>query len=69
MRPLTYFVDPDFNEDWSEYYDKNAIEIINYVFEEDFAYCGYRKFIILLFIIMENFYCGDIVEPYELILH
>ena len=43
MRPLTYFVDPDFNEDWSEYYDKNAIEIINYVFEEDFAYCGYRK--------------------------
>ena len=43
MRRLSYFVDADFNEDWIEHYDKDAIEIINYVFEEDFSYCGYRK--------------------------
>jgi hypothetical protein len=43
LNQLTYYVEPELNEKWREHYDKNSIEIINYIFEEDFDYCGYRK--------------------------
>ena len=43
LNQLTYYVEPELNEKWREQYDKNSIEIINYIFEEDFDYCGYRK--------------------------
>jgi hypothetical protein len=43
MPNLSFFIDTSSNENWREYYDTQSIEIINYIFDEDFDYCGYRK--------------------------
>lgn len=43
MPNLSFFLDTSSNENWREYYDTQSIEIINYIFDEDFDYCGYRK--------------------------
>ena len=41
--PLNYYYDPSLLKDWDQHYDKHAIEMVNYIFEEDFEFCGYRK--------------------------
>lgn len=38
-----FYIDSDYDDSWRDNYDKNSIDIINYVFEEDFQYCGYQK--------------------------
>jgi hypothetical protein len=43
MNNLSYYIDYDYDETWRENYDKNSIDIVNYVFDEDFSYCGYGK--------------------------
>lgn len=41
--PFSYFVDTKYDEDWRENYNKNSINMVNYIFDEDFQYCGYQK--------------------------
>ena len=36
-------VDVQFNQKWDEEYDEHSIEIVNYLFEEDFEFGNYRK--------------------------
>lgn len=41
---ISYYVDPKkLGDTWDEYYDDHAIEMVNYIFDEDFEYCGYSK--------------------------
>ena len=40
---VSYYHDPHLLKDWEDHYDRHAIEMVNYVFEEDFDFCGYRK--------------------------
>jgi len=43
MPRLAFYVEFSPNESWRDHYDKHSIEIINYIFDEDFEYCGYGK--------------------------
>ena len=43
MPQLPFYVEYSPVEKWREYYDTHSIEIINYIFDEDFEYCGYGK--------------------------
>lgn len=36
-------VDLQFNQKWDEEYDEHSIEIVNYLFEEDFEFGNYQK--------------------------
>ena len=41
---LPFYHDPmKLDDSWDDNYNDHAIEIINYIFEEDFEYCGYSK--------------------------
>jgi hypothetical protein len=40
---VSYYYDPNLLKNWEEHYDRHAIEMVNYVFGEDFDFCGYRK--------------------------
>jgi hypothetical protein len=41
---MPYYVDSNKLDDkWDEEYDDHAIEMVNYIFDEDFEYCGYSK--------------------------
>ena len=41
---IPFYHDPTrLDDSWERHYDKHAIEIVNYIFEEDFDLCGYRK--------------------------
>lgn len=41
--PLNYYHDPSLLKDWDQHFDSHAIEMVNYIFEEDFEFCDYRK--------------------------
>ena len=43
MHPLQFYVDYSYNDVWREHFDQHSIEMINYIFDEDFEYCGYIK--------------------------
>jgi len=44
MKPIQYYTDPDAVKNWeSEYKEKESIEIVNYIFENDFKNLGYSK--------------------------
>ena len=44
MKPIQYYTDPDTVKNWeSEYKEKESIEIVNYIFENDFKNLGYPK--------------------------
>lgn len=41
---LPFYYDPNKLDDtWDEYYDDHAIEMVNYIFADDFEICGYSK--------------------------
>ncbi len=41
---LPFYHDPTkIDDSWDEHYDDHAIEMVNYIFAEDFEYCGYSK--------------------------
>ena len=40
---ISYYHDPSMLKDWEDHYDDHAIEMVNYIFEEDFSFCGYHK--------------------------
>ena len=43
MHSLQFYVDYSYNDIWREHFDQHSIEMINYIFDEDFEYCGYGK--------------------------
>lgn len=43
LHSLQFYVDPFYHEDWREHFDSHSIDLINYIFDEDFEYCGYGK--------------------------
>lgn len=32
-----------YDDSWNDHFDAHAIEVVNYIFEDDFQLCGYRK--------------------------
>ena len=40
---VNYYHDPSMLKDWEDHYDDHAIEMVNYIFDVDFDFCGYRK--------------------------
>ncbi len=32
-----------YDDSWNDHFDDHAIEVVNYIFEDDFQLCGYRK--------------------------
>ncbi len=41
---IPFYHDPTkLDDSWNKHYDKHAIEMVNYIFEEDFELGGYRK--------------------------
>lgn len=38
-----YYDNKEIQDDWDKHFDGHAIEIVNYIYEEDFDLCGYRK--------------------------
>ena len=41
---LPYYHDPTkLDDSWDEHFDNHAIEMVNYIFDEDFDFCGYHK--------------------------
>lgn len=43
MPMLNFYSDYELKKDWRETIDDHAVEVINYIFDEDFDYCGYGK--------------------------
>lgn len=44
LNSIKVFTDPDAIKDWEKIYeDKDAVEIVNYIFEDDFKHLGYTK--------------------------
>lgn len=44
LSTIRYFTDPDVVKNWEkEFEEKEAVEIVNYVFEDDFKHLGYPK--------------------------
>ena len=43
MPSMSFYIEEPQDENWRDYYNKDSIEIINYIFDEDFEYCGYGK--------------------------
>jgi len=41
--PLSYYHDPSMLKGWEDHYNDHAIEMVNYIFDEDFDFCGYFK--------------------------
>lgn len=40
---VNYYYDSSILKNWEDHYDDHAIEMVNYIFEEDFSFCGYHK--------------------------
>lgn len=43
MPLLSFYADSGIKKDWRDSLDDHAVEVINYIFDEDFDYCGYGK--------------------------
>ena len=44
LNTIKYYTDPNAIKDWEDYYlEKESIEIVNYIFEDDFENLGYSK--------------------------
>lgn len=44
MSTIRYYTDPDVIKNWENHYqEKEAVEIVNYIFEDDFKNLGYPK--------------------------
>ena len=44
LNSIRYYTDPDAIKNWEdEYKEKESIEIVNYIFENDFKNLGYSK--------------------------
>ena len=44
LNTIRYFTDPDVVKNWeNEFEEKEAVEIVNYIFEDDFNHLGYPK--------------------------
>ena len=44
LNPIRYYADSTIIKKWKEFYsEKESVEIVNYIFEDDFENLGYSK--------------------------